>query len=641
MTITKRFWLALVFSLPMLANMILMPFGWMLPGGDWTQLALTTVIMLVAAGPFVQSAWASFKKHHANMDTLVAVGTATAYVYSIYAMMTNQAVFFESAAFVTTFVLLGQVFEERMRHNASNAVEKLVNLQAKDAEVLRGNEFVKVPLAEVALNDIVRVKPGQKVPVDGVIVKGRSTVDESMVTGESMPVTKQVDDAVIGSTMNSNGTFWFKVNKVGDQTMLSQIVDLVKKAQNSHAPIQKLTDKVSDIFVPVVLILAILTFLTWYVFLDASLARALIFAVSVVVIACPCALGLATPTALMVGTGRGAKMGILIKNGEVLEAVNEVKTVVFDKTGTITVGKPQVTDVIGDQTQVLQLAASLEEASEHPLAAAILARAKAAAITAVPVEDFKAIEGKGVAATIQGQTAFVGNDKLLTTATLSDDLAQQAEKLQNEAKTVVVVGLADQIVGLIAIQDVPKASSKAAIAALKARGLKTVMLTGDNQRVAQAVADQVGIDEVIADVLPGDKTAHVQMLQADGKVAFVGDGINDAPALTTADVGIAMGSGTDIAIDAGGIVLVKNDLRDVDQALALSKKTFSRIKLNLFWAFIYNVLGIPVAAGIFFAIGLTLSPELAGLAMAFSSLSVVTSSVLLNRAKLTAKVALN
>jgi len=331
-------------------------------------------------------------------------------------------------------------------------------------------------------------------------------------------------------------------------------------------------------------------------------------------------------------------MGILIKNGEVLEAVNDVKTVVFDKTGTITVGKPQVTDIVGDQQQVLQVAASLEESSEHPLATAILSRAKTASITALPVDDFKAIEGKGVSATINGQTSFVGNTKLLTTAKLSDDFEQQAVKLQNEAKTVVVVGVADEVIGLIAIQDMPKSTSKAAIAALKSRGLKTVMLTGDNQRVAQAVADQVGIDNVIADVLPGDKAEQVQALQATGKVAFVGDGINDAPALTTADVGIAMGSGTDIAIDAGGIVLVKNDLRDVDRALALSKKTFNRIKLNLFWAFIYNILGIPVAAGIFFAIGLTLSPELAGLAMAFSSLSVVTSSVLLNKAKITSKV---
>jgi len=638
MSVTKRFWLSLVLSLPMLANMILMPFGWMLPGGNWTQLALTTVIMLVSAGPFAQSAWASFKKHHSNMDTLVAIGTMTAYLYSIYAMATNQPVFFESAAFVTAFVLLGQVFEERMRNNASDAVEKLANLQAKDAEVLRAGQFVKLPLSEVVLNDVIRVKPGEKVPVDGVIVKGSSSVDESMVTGESMPVSKQVDDNVIGATMNGTGTFLLKANKVGNQTMLSQIVDLVKKAQNSHAPIQKLTDKVSDIFVPVVLILAILTFLTWYIFLDASVARALIFAVSVVVIACPCALGLATPTALMVGTGRGAKMGILIKNGEVLEAVNDVKTVVFDKTGTITVGKPQVTDIVGDEAQVLQIAASLEDSSEHPLAAAILARAKTAQITAKAVDDFQAIEGKGVSAVIDGKTGFVGNNKLLTDFKFDNALAQQEIKLQNEAKTVVFVGLDDRIIGMIAIQDVPKATSSEAIANLKARGLKTVMLTGDNQRVAQAVAAQVGIDEVIADVLPGDKAEQVQAFQKNGKVAFVGDGINDAPALTIADVGIAMGSGTDIAIDAGGIVLVKNDLRDVDKALALSRKTFNRIKLNLFWAFIYNVLGIPVAAGVFFAIGFTLSPELAGFAMAFSSLSVVTSSMLLNKAKISSKV---
>lgn len=389
---------------------------------------------------------------------------------------------------------------------------------------------------------------------------------------------------------------------------------------------------------PVVLILAIATFLAWYVLLNASLANALIFAVSVVVIACPCALGLATPTALMVGTGRGAKMGILIKNGEVLEAVNDVQTVVFDKTGTLTVGKPQVTDIIGDSKQVLRIAASLEDSSEHPLAAAILAKAKADNISTLPVENFTAIEGKGVAATISGQQGVVGNQKLLGDLTFNKQLQQQETRLQNEAKTVVFVGLDDRIIGLIAIQDAPKPTSKEAIAALRARGLRTVMLTGDNQRVAQAVAQQIGIDEVIADVLPGDKAAQIKQFQHDGKVAFVGDGINDAPALTTADVGIAMGSGTDIAIDSGGIVLVKNDLRDVDKALALSQKTFSRIKLNLFWAFIYNVLGIPVAAGVFFAIGLSLSPELAGLAMAFSSLSVVASSVLLNRSKLTTTI---
>jgi Cu+-exporting ATPase len=638
MSITQRFWIALIFSVPLLANMALVPMGLTMPGGEWTQLILTTVVMLVSARPFWQSAWASFTKHHSNMDTLVAIGTLTAYVYSIYAMATNQPVYFESAAFVTTFVLLGQVFEERMRNNASSAVEKLVDLQAKEAEVMRDGKLVKIPLSDVVVGDIVRVKPGQKVAVDGVITEGTSTVDESMVTGESMPVEKKVGDKVIGSTINSNGTFMFKAEKVGKDTMLSQIVELVKKAQNSHAPIQNLTDRVSDIFVPIVLILAIVTFMVWYVFLDASIASSLIFAVAVVVIACPCALGLATPTALMVGTGRSAKMGILIKNGEVLEAVNDVKTVVFDKTGTITVGKPEVTDIVGDEKAVLEVASGLEQSSEHPLASAIVKKAADEGITTPDVSDFQAIEGKGVQAQVSNKSAFIGNDKLLADVKIDDAMKQQVVKLQEEAKTVVFVGVDNQIIGLIAIQDAPKESSKEAIADLKARGLKTVMLTGDNRRVAEAIAKQVGIDQVIADVLPGDKADHVQALQQDGKVAFVGDGINDAPALTVADVGIAMGSGTDIAIESGGIVLVKNDLRDVDRALALSKKTFNRIKLNLFWAFIYNVLGIPIAAGIFYGIGLTLSPELAGLAMAISSLSVVTSSMLLNKAKITTKV---
>lgn len=638
MTITKRFWIALLFSFPMLVGMILMPFGVSLYGGAITQFILTTIVMAVAARPFLQSAWASFKKHHSNMDTLVAIGTATAYIYSIYAMLTGQAVFFESAAFVVTFVLLGQVFEERMRNNASNAIEKLFDLQAKEAEVLRDGKLVKIPLEEVVQGDLIKVKPGQKVAVDGVITEGNSTIDESMVTGESMPVSKIVGDKVIGSTINSNGTFMFKAEKVGKDTMLSQIVELVKKAQNSHAPIQNLTDKVSEIFVPTVLILSILTFLVWYVFLGATIAKALIFAVSVVVIACPCALGLATPTALMVGTGRGAKMGILIKNGEVLEDVNDVKTVVFDKTGTITKGKPEVTDIVGNNKQVLKIASALEESSEHPLATAILEKAKQSKVEKSAINNFQAIEGKGVSATINGQNAFVGNDKLLHDVDITKDMKDQMIKLQNEAKTVVFVGLNDQIIGLIAIQDAPKETSKEAIATLKARGLRTVMLTGDNKRVAQAIAQEVGIDDVIADVLPGDKADHVEALQKSGKVAFVGDGINDAPALTMADVGIAMGSGTDIAIESGGIVLMKNDLRDVAKALELSRKTFNRIKLNLFWAFIYNVLGIPVAAGLFFAIGLTLSPELAGLAMAFSSLSVVTSSVLLNKAKISTNV---
>jgi Cu+-exporting ATPase len=641
MSVKTRFWTSLILSLPMIAQMIFHPlFGFVLPGGDWTPLILTTIIMAVTAVPFWQSAWASFTKHHSNMDTLVAIGTATTYFYSIYAMFTHQSVFFETAAVVVAFIMLGQVFEERMRDSASNAVAKLMDLQAKDAEVIRNGKAQRIPVSEIVVGDHIRVRPGEKIAVDGVIEEGHSTIDESMVTGESMPVEKRAGDRVIGATINSNGTLTFTADKVGGDTMLSQIVEMVKQAQNSHAPIQKLTDKVSDIFVPVVLILAILTFWVWFVLLGSGLATSLIFAVSVVVIACPCALGLATPTALMVGTGRAAKMGILIKNGEVLEAANGIKTVAFDKTGTITNGKPVVTDVIGDEKQILTIASALEATSEHPLASAVMVAAKERALDVPKAENFKAIEGKGVAATVAGQAAFVGNDKLIEDHQLPSELAGQVTALQDQAKTVVYVGMGDAIIGLIAIQDAPKTTSKAAIAALKSRGLKTVMLTGDNIRVAKAIAAQVGIDEVIADVLPSDKADHVKALQAHGKVAFAGDGINDAPALTVADVGIAMGSGTDIAIDAGGIVLVKNDLSDVDRALALSKKTFSRIKLNLFWAFIYNVLGIPVAAGIFYALGVTLSPELAGLAMAFSSLSVVTSSVLLNKAKINTRVKL-
>lgn len=636
----QRFWISFVLSIPMLIQMIAMPFHWMMPGYNWIAFITTTIIMAISAAPYWKSAWGAFKKHNANMNTLVAVGTAVAYFYSIYAMFTGREVYFESAAYVTVFVLLGDAMEEKMHSNASNALAKLVDLQAKDAEVLRDGEFVKVPLEQVKPGDTIRVKPGEKIPVDGVITDGSTTIDESMVTGESMPVTKKKGDDVVGSTINTNGTFTFKATKVGSDTMLSQIVDLVKKAQTSHAPIQNLTDKISNIFVPVVLIIAIITFVIWYVFLGATLVNAMLFAVSVVVIACPCALGLATPTALMVGTARSAKMGVLIKNGEVLEEVSDIDTVVFDKTGTITVGKPQVTNVVGDKNKVLTIAASLEENSEHPLATAVVKAAKEAKTEIKSIQNFAAIEGRGVKANYGNQEAFVGSDRLLEDISISQEMKDQALQLQKEAKTVVYVGLGNDIIGLIAIQDVPKASSKQAIAELKKRGLKTVMLTGDNQNVAEAIGREVGIDQVIAGVLPTEKAAEIKKLQDEGnKVAFVGDGINDAPALSTADVGIAMGSGTDIAIESGGIVLVQNDLMGVVRALEISKKTFNRIKLNLFWALIYNTIGIPIAAGLFMAFGLQLSPELAGLAMAFSSVSVVTSSLLLNKTKIAGETA--
>lgn len=631
----QRFWISFILTIPMIIQMLAMPFHWMMPGYNWIALITTTLVMLVAAVPYWTSAWVAFKNHHANMNTLVALGTGIAYFYSIFAMITGRAVYFESADFIAVFVLLGDTMEERMHNNASNALKKLLDLQVKEADVLRDGKFVQVPLSQVKKGDIIRVKPGQKIAVDGVITKGSTTVDESMVTGESMPVRKKVGDNVIGSTINGDGAIEFRATKVGDETVLAQIVEMVKKAQTSHAPIQNLTDRISGIFVPTVLIIAIITFVVWYVFLGATAVNAMLFAVAVIVIACPCALGLATPTALMVGTSRAAKMGVLIKDGQALEEINAVKIIAFDKTGTITVGKPTVTDVVGEQTKTLQVAGSLEASSEHPLAKAIVEKTQQERIKLLQVTDFKAVEGQGVTANLDGQPAFVGSLKLAENEQLTEKLKEQAGKLQSEAKTVVYVGLGDEIVGLIAIQDTPKESSATAIAQLKARGLRTVMITGDNEQVAQAIAKEVGIDDVVAGVMPNQKSAVIESLQKNGKkVAFVGDGINDAPALTTADVGIAMGSGTDIAIESGSIVLVKNDLRGVVRALSISQKAFNRIKLNLFWALIYNVIGIPIAAGVFVGVGLTLSPEFAALAMAFSSVSVVTSSLLLNWTKI-------
>ena len=633
LTSLKRFWVCLILTLPMLVQMVAMPWGWMMPGYNWVALVTTTLIIVVGAWPYWKSAWAAFLQHNANMNTLVAIGTAVAYFYSLFAMLTGRELYFESAAFITTFVLLGDAMEERMHQNANGALKKLLDLQVKEAEVLRDGNYVKVPLDQVVVGDLVRVRPGQKVPVDGVITSGVTTVDESMVTGESMPVQKGVDDPVIGSTINQAGTFQFEAQKVGADTMLSQIVELVKKAQTSHAPIQKLTDRIAQVFVPAVLIIAIVTFVVWFSWLKASAVSAMLFAVAVIVIACPCALGLATPTALMVGTGRAAKLGVLIKNGEALEAVNGIKTVVFDKTGTITVGKPQVTDVIGAK-DTLAVAAALEDASEHPLALAIVQKAREAGLPVEPVTDFNNVAGEGVTARLAGQVVRVGSARLMAGLAYPAELQARARALQDEAKTVVLVARGDAVIGLLAIQDVPKPSSKHAIEELKARGLKTVMLTGDNQRVAQAIGDQVGIDQVIAGVLPNEKADHVRALEQGGPVAFVGDGINDAPALTSATVGIAMGSGTDVAIESGSIVLVQNDLNGVVRALDMSQKTFNRIKLNLFWALIYNLIGIPIAAGVFVALGLHLSPEVAALAMAFSSVSVVSSSLLLNRTRI-------
>ena len=634
LSLLQRFWITSIFTVPLVILMIGMSTGGISHQVmRWGTFLATTPIMLVAGGPYIQSAWASFKKHNANMDTLVALGTLVAYFYSLVALFTGLPVYFESAAFILFFILLGAVFEEKMRKNTSQAVEKLLDLQAKTAEVLRDDVYVQIPLEQVKVGDLIRVRPGEKIAVDGIVLEGETSIDESMVTGESIPVDKSVGDAVIGSTINNSGTIIFRAEKVGSETMLAQIVDFVKKAQTSRAPIQDLTDKISGIFVPAVVILGLLTFWIWFVFLGESFVTSLLYGVAVLIIACPCALGLATPTALMVGTGRSAKMGILLKNGTVLQEIQKVQTVVFDKTGTLTEGKPVVTDVIGDEREVLSLAASLEDVSQHPLAQAIVNRASELGISLYPVENFQALHGKGVTGIINGKQVLLGNAKLLADLAIPHDYQERFDLLEKEAKTVVFLSVDGQLKGLIALQDVPKENAKEAIAKLKKRGLRTVMLTGDNAGVAHAIAEQIGIEEVIANVLPEEKAHEIHKLQKNGKLAFVGDGINDAPALSVADVGIAMGSGTDIAIESADLVLTTNNLLGLARAFDMSKKTFNRILLNLFWASIYNLIGIPIAAGVFSGLGLVLNPELAGLAMAFSSVSVLISSLMLNFTK--------
>lgn len=634
LSLLQRFWITSIFTVPLVILMIGMSTGGISHQVmRWGTFLATTPIMLVAGVPYIRSAWASFKKHNSNMDTLVALGTLVAYFYSLVALFTGLPVYFESAAFILFFILLGAVFEEKMRKNTSQAVEKLLDLQAKTAEVLRDDVYVQIPLEQVKVGDLIRVRPGEKIAVDGIVLEGETSIDESMVTGESIPVDKSVGDAVIGSTINNSGTIVFRAEKVGSETMLAQIVDFVKKAQTSRAPIQDLTDKISGIFVPAVVILGLLTFWVWFVLLGDSFVTSLLYGVAVLIIACPCALGLATPTALMVGTGRSAKMGILLKNGTVLQEIQKVQTVVFDKTGTLTEGKPVVTDVIGDEREVLSLAASLEDASQHPLAQAVVNRASELGISLYPVENFQALHGKGVTGTINGKQVLLGNAKLLADLDIPNDYQERFDLLEKEAKTVVFLSIDGELKGLLALQDVPKENAKEAIAKLKKRGLRTVMLTGDNAGVAHAIAEQIGIEEVIANVLPEEKAHEIHKLQKNGKLAFVGDGINDAPALSVADVGIAMGSGTDIAIESADLVLTTNNLLGLARAFDMSKKTFNRILLNLFWASIYNLIGIPIAAGVFSGLGLVLNPELAGLAMAFSSVSVLISSLMLNFTK--------
>lgn len=625
----RRFWLSLLLALPMLAQMLLMIWGIMLAGIKTYSLIATSLIMLVAAGPYIQSAWAALKRHQANMNSLIAIGTSVTYVYSLFAYFKGRPVYFESAAFILIFVLLGDALEEKMHDRAAASLNKLLELQASEAEVKRGEDFVKLPLDQVKTGDIIKVRPGGKVPVDGRLLSGQSSINEAMVTGESMPVAKKPGDKVIGATINGSGSFLMVAEQVGEETMLAQIVQVVKQAQNSRAPIQKLTDKVANYFVPAVLITSILAFALWQVFSPVGPVQAMLYAVSVIVIACPCALGLATPTALMVASGRSARMGVLIKDGEILEAAAKIKTIVFDKTGTLTVGQPQLVDQVGE-AESLSLAASLEANSEHPLAQAIVTGAKEGGQRLWPVSDFSAEEGKGVEGKVAGHLVKVGRADYVSAP---DAWRQQAKGLAEAGKTVVYVQKDSAVIGLLALQDAPRPEAKAVLAELKKRGIKTVMLTGDNQQLAEKIGRQLGIVQVEASLLPGEKADRLAKLKEAGPVAFVGDGINDAPALSLADVGIAMGSGTDVAKEAGGIVLMTSNLTGVLRALDLSKQTFTRIKLNLFWALIYNLIGIPVAAGLFSFIGVSLSPELAALAMAFSSVSVLLSSLMLNWTK--------
>ncbi|MHA2494891.1 MAG: heavy metal translocating P-type ATPase [Candidatus Hodarchaeales archaeon] len=622
---------------------------------------LATPVQFIVGWPFYRSSYKALLNKTANMDLLVALGTSAAYFYSVFAMFYpviepsyESEVFFETAALLITFVVLGKYLEAVAKGRTSEAIKKLMGLQAKTARVVRDGQELEIDVDDVVVGDLVMVRPGEKIPVDGRVVEGQSSVDESMITGESIPVFKKSGDEVIGATINGNGLLKFEATKVGKDTTLAQIVKLVEDAQASKAPIQKFADYISARFVPAVVLIALATFAIWFSLfalgiipqskLPAGTSTFLfpfLLGIAVLVIACPCALGLATPTAIMVGTGKGAENGILIKGGEALETAHRIDTIVFDKTGTITIGKPDVVDVIvfNEMTEddLISVSASVEKGSEHPLGEAVVRAAEDRNLDIKSPEDFTAIPGHGVRAKIDGQTVILGNKKLMADENISiaEKTVEKLVRLESEGKTVLIVAEKDRIVGLIAIADQMKEYSKEAIAQLQKMGIETVMITGDNQRTANAIAREVGIERVLAEVLPGEKADAVRKLQADGKkVAMVGDGINDAPALAQSDLGIAIGSGTDIALETGDVILIKDDLRDVVTAIELSRKTMRKIKENMFWALGYNSAGIPIAAGILFLpLGLTLPPALAAFAMAMSSVSVVSNSLLLKRFK--------
>lgn len=650
-----RMFLSIVFSLPLLFIAMLAPlFSLPLPviienNIIVLELILATVVMIMGSMFFSQGTLAVIKSKTATMDTLVALGTGTAYLYSVIisiliwngsAIYTHSDLYFEVAAFLIAFILLGKYLEAVAKGKTSESIKKLLGLQAKTAMVIRDNKEVEIPITEVEVGDHIIVKPGQKIPVDGIVLTGHSSVDESMVTGESMPIEKEKGGTVIGATINGAGSFTFRATKVGSETMLAQIITMVEEAQGSKAPIQKLADKISGYFVPAVLVVAILALVGWLM-LGKPLNFALTSFVAVLIIACPCALGLATPTAIMMGTGKGAEQGILIKSAESLQKLKEVDTIIFDKTGTITKGKPEVTNIITynkfTSNDVLLAAAIAEKRSEHPLGEAIVKKAKEDKLTVPDPTTFRSVAGHGLEATHGKQRIVLGNRKLFSEQGVDiQESISTLEKLENEGKTAILLSINHKLAGIIAVQDTIQDKSVDAVTSLKSIGKEVYMITGDNERTANAIAKQVGIVHVLAQVLPQDKAAKVKELQANGKVvAMVGDGINDAPALAQADVGIAIGSGTDVAIESADVVLVKQDLRDVVNAITLSAYTMRKIKQNLFWAFVYNIAGIPIAAGILYPItGTLLSPIIAGAAMAFSSVSVVTNSLIMGRYKL-------
>ncbi|HEV2555433.1 MAG TPA: heavy metal translocating P-type ATPase [Bosea sp. (in: a-proteobacteria)] len=658
---TRRFWIGLALSLPV----VVLEMGGHLTGlghyvgqqtSNWIQMLLATPVVLWAGWPFFERGWQSLVSRNLNMFTLIAMGTGVAWIYSMVATLApgifpaafrghdgSVAVYFEAASVITVLVLLGQVLELRARESTSGAIRALLDLAPKTARrIMPDGTEQEVQLDTVQVGDRLRVRPGEKVPVDGVVVEGRSAVDESMVTGESMPVTKEVGAAAIGGTMNQSGGLVIEAQKVGHDTMLSRIVQLVAEAQRSRAPIQRLADHVSGYFVPAVIGIAALAFIAWAFWgPEPRFSYGLVAAVAVLIIACPCALGLATPMSIMVGVGRGAQAGVLIKNAEALEHMEKVDTLVVDKTGTLTEGKPSVTAVVPapgfDEAEILRLAASVERASEHPLALAIVAAADKQGIATAPVADFDSPTGKGALGTVEGRRVVLGNAAFLTEHGIDPArLADQADKLREDGATVIFAGIGGKAAGAIAIADPVKTSTPEALAGLRAEGIRVVMLTGDNWTTAKAVARRLGIDEVEAEVLPDQKSAVVQRYKADGRVvAMAGDGVNDAPALAAADVGIAMGTGTDVAMESAGVTLLKGDLTGIVRARRLSQAVMRNIRQNLFFAFIYNALGVPVAAGVLFPFfGILLSPIIAAAAMALSSVSVIGNAIRLRTVRL-------